>query len=218
VRVVGISVASALVVLALGTSVAAAHGSLQPGVHVDPGSPAAKEYDIPLNQATQLGSGSSSSSSGLQPGVHVDPGSPAAKEYDIPLNQASQLGSGSSSSSSGLQPGVHVDPGSPAAKEYAIPLNQAGASTPSTNGTTSKATLFGVGINPSGSGNSSGLGTSHTKARGGGVQTALPSVVVPGSSGSDGSLLALLGGGVAILVLGSFGGAVLRRSRHSPPT
>jgi hypothetical protein len=207
-----------LVVLALSTSVAAAHGGLQPGVHVDPGSPAAKEYEIPLTQASQLGSGSSSSS-GLQPGVHVDPGSPAAKEYEIPLTQASQLGSGSSSSSSGLQPGVHVDPGSPAAKEYAIPLNQATASKPSSSGS-STTTLFGVGINPSRSGNSGGQGsgTSHTKARGGGVQTALPSVVVPGSSGTDGGLLALLGGGVAILILGSFGGAVLRRSRHSPPT
>jgi hypothetical protein len=36
------------------TSAGAATG-LEPGVHVDPGSPAAKEYALPLNQARQTG-------------------------------------------------------------------------------------------------------------------------------------------------------------------
>ena len=32
-------------------------GALEPGVHVDPGSPAAKEYALPLDQARQTGLG-----------------------------------------------------------------------------------------------------------------------------------------------------------------
>jgi hypothetical protein len=36
------------------------------------------------------------------------------------------------------------------------------------------------------------------------------------SSGSDGSALALIGGGVAILVLGGLGGVVLRHNRRPP--
>jgi hypothetical protein len=51
----------------------------------------------------------------------------------------------------------------------------------------------------------------------------LPSVVVrtarsPGSSNGSGSLLALIGGGLAILVLGGFGGTVLRHSRRPNPS
>ena len=34
------------------------------------------------------------------------------------------------------------------------------------------------------------------------------------SGGGDGSTLALIGGGVAVLVLGGFGGTVLRHSRR----
>jgi hypothetical protein len=34
------------------------------------------------------------------------------------------------------------------------------------------------------------------------------------ASGGSGSLLALLAGGVGIVILGGLGGAVLRRSRH----
>jgi hypothetical protein len=34
------------------------------------------------------------------------------------------------------------------------------------------------------------------------------------SGGGDGSLLALIGGGIAVLILGGFGGTVLRHSRR----
>ena len=44
-------------------------GALEPGVHVDPGSPAAKEYALPLNQARQTGqpSANAAGSSGSEP-------------------------------------------------------------------------------------------------------------------------------------------------------
>jgi hypothetical protein len=143
----------------------------------------------------------------------------------------------SAQAASGVEPGVHVDPGSPAAKEYALPLSQARgtgsppSSAPSTQ-TGSEGTLFGAGIKPPGSGGpprGSGSGAGGRRpgtsvaapAQGGGStsQPPLPQAVLraargQGSSGVDGSTLALLGGAVAILVLGGFGGTVLRHSRR----
>ena len=133
---------------------------------------------------------------------------------------------------SGLEPGVHIDPGSPAAKEYALPLNQArqtGASSPA-GSSAAAAAPFGAGIHPPGG---SGGGPSHRGSAGSDVSPAnasranasearviIPAVVLRSASGraspgGDGSILALLGGGVAILVLGGFGGMVLRRSHRA---
>ncbi len=137
----------------------------------------------------------------------------------------------------GLEPGVHVDPGSPAAKEYALPLNQARqtGAVSSSHERSPEAALFGAGIKPPGSGGSkppaargphpSGSPASG-RASGGGLpagSAALPSVVLrathaQGSPGGDGSVLALLAGGVAIIVLGGFGGTVLRHSRRPTPS
>jgi hypothetical protein len=128
---------------------------------------------------------------------------------------------------SSLEPGVHVDPGSPAAKEYALPLNQArqtggGSSSQSS----SEGALFGAGIKPPSSGSPRGGGgrsDAHTPAGGAvigpGSQTALAEDVLRAaraheSASGDGSILALIGGGVAILVLGGFGGTVLRHVRR----
>src|SRR6266851_1024264 len=59
---VGRGVKVAVVALAIGGSIAPAQAAsgLEPGVHVDPGSPAAKEYALPLNQARQTGATSPS--------------------------------------------------------------------------------------------------------------------------------------------------------------
>jgi hypothetical protein len=61
------SVGGVLVVisLALWPALAQADAGLPPGVHIDPGSPAAKEYVIPLSQARQTGAEGSSSSSAV---------------------------------------------------------------------------------------------------------------------------------------------------------
>ena len=137
-----------------------------------------------------------------------------------------------------LEPGVHADPGSPAAKQYALPLNQArqtGAGPTGHEGSSANVP-FGAGIKPPGAGGSShsGAGAGQSVGRGGasgpnaanssGRQSTLPSAVLRASSsqassaGGDGSILALLGGAVAILILGGFGGALMRRSRQSLPT
>src|SRR5438445_13113075 len=61
VGVAGMSTIGALVVLAAGSSSASARAAadLEPGVHVDPGSPAAKQYALPLGQARRTGAAAS---------------------------------------------------------------------------------------------------------------------------------------------------------------
>src|SRR6476661_5547680 len=130
----------------------------------------------------------------------------------------------------GLEPGVHIDPGSPAAKEYALPLNQARQTGAGSTSGGSSETPFGAGIKPPGSGGaggsgsaphdgrsparspsrSSGQGASESRSHGAaGTAPTLPPAVQravesQNSSGGGGSLPALIGGGVAILVLGAF--------------
>ena len=140
--------------------------------------------------------------------------------------------------SSALEPGVHADPGSPAAKEYALPLTQA-RQTGSPHG----GGLFGAGIGrkPSGPGGSPGgpASTAHrahgrfdgrgsstasggsrlagrpsaSEAADGSLPAAVQSAAHARASSGAGSLLALLGGGVAVLALGALGGTVLRGRR-----
>jgi hypothetical protein len=134
----------------------------------------------------------------------------------------------------GLEPGVHTDPGSPAAKEYALPINQARQTgTAPGHASTGSAALFGAGIKPPGSGGGSGQGSSTNAENalhgvrhdgsGHGASGAAPSHPQPSlpaavlraerspTSSSDSSMLALLGGGAAILVLGAFVGTIMKR-------
>jgi hypothetical protein len=139
----------------------------------------------------------------------------------------------STAPASALEPGVHVDPGSPAAHEYALPLGQArqtGGGSGTSNGSSENGSLFGAGIKPPGGGHGhkGSAGGSRAALKGGAGKGGSPSGAtsatgLPPASivrdardhSSNGSLLALIGGGVAILVLGGFGGAVLRH-RHPP--
>ena len=132
----------------------------------------------------------------------------------------------------GLEPGVHADPGSPASKQYALPLNQArqtGGGPAGREGSSANVP-FGAGIKPPGAGGSShsSAGAGQATSRSGaarpnaantaGRQATIPAAVLRASSsraGGDDSALALLGGGVAILILGAFGGTIMRRSHRS---
>ena len=147
-----------------------------------------------------------------------------------------------------LEPGVHADPGSPAEKQYVLPLNQARGTGGETSSHSSSPRLFGAGIKPPGGGGNTGAGSrSGTQAGSGapagkggnhrhtsgargvrstgaaaGATDPLPDAVLrasrsQGSSG-NGSLFALIGGGLAILVVGAFGGTVLRHSRRPTPS
>src|SRR4051794_1394576 len=146
-----------------------------------------------------------------------------------------------------LEPGVHADPGSPAEKQYVLPLSQARGTGGETSSHSSSPRLFGAGIKPPGGGGNTGAGSrSSTQAGSGapagkgnhrhtsgarGVRSTgapaggaapLPDAILrasrsQGSSG-NGSLFALIGGGLAILVVGAFGGTVLRHSRRPTPS
>jgi hypothetical protein len=61
-RALGVSIIGALAALALSCGTAFGQGAtdLEPGVHADPGSPAAKEYALPLTQARRTGAAPSS--------------------------------------------------------------------------------------------------------------------------------------------------------------
>jgi hypothetical protein len=149
----------------------------------------------------------------------------------VALALAIGLSGVTATASSALEPGVHADPGSPAAKEYALPLAQARQT-----GSPREGGLFGAGIRrmpsrPAGShnGSSGGLALQGRisragKASGGSrlggrrsaseAATSLPAGVENAAraraSSGTGSLLALLGGGVAVLALGALGGTILR--------
>jgi hypothetical protein len=141
----------------------------------------------------------------------------------------------------GLEPGVHVDPGSPAAKQYALPLNQAreigrggGA------GAGASSSLFGAGIGSARSHRSAvAAKVVGSNARGGvgldvrdeplrrsrkGLPSsqstpaslaASPLDIAAHEGSGDGSLLALLGGAIAVLLLGGAAGVAMRRVRRS---
>ena len=139
---------------------------------------------------------------GLEPGVHADPGSPASKQYALPLNQARQTGAGPAGhegSSANVPFGAGIKPPGPGG---------AGRAAASADGTRRGARRGAVGTNSTASSTDSGA--------------PVPAIVREAgsraSSGGDGSLLTLLGGAVVILVLGAFGGTLMRRSHRSLPS
>jgi hypothetical protein len=88
------------------TVTASASGGLEPGVHVDPGSPAAKEYALPLNQARRTGAapGSSETAAGALFGAGIKPpgggtGGPS-RTHSAHGGASSQAAPGDASSSS----------------------------------------------------------------------------------------------------------------------
>ena len=89
-----------LVALVTSPAALAARPSLQSGVHVDPGSPAGKEYQIPLSGARNETAGGAQSGSGNPPlfGVGVTPGGPSAGASD---------GAPAATSDSGLARSAH---------------------------------------------------------------------------------------------------------------
>jgi len=137
----------------------------------------------------------------------------------------------SAQAATGLEPGVHVDPASPAAKEYALPINQARQTGAAPGQTSSGSTaLFGAGIKPPGSGGSGQGGsrgdlTARGERHASGTVSSSPGAPFPAivrqasraqsASSGNRSMLTLLGGGVAILILGAFGGTIMRRN-HRP--
>jgi hypothetical protein len=146
----------------------------------------------------------------------------------------------STQAATGLEPGVHVDPGSPAAKQYVLPLNQAREIGRSSAGASTSPSLFGAGIGSPRSNRSEvaakGVGSnvpvdavlgarekSHRRSRESwqysrGIPVSLdasPLGIAAHEASGEGSPLALLGGGLAVLLLLGAGGFAMRRVRRS---
>jgi hypothetical protein len=153
----------------------------------------------------------------LEPGVHLDPGSPAEKEYVLRLNQARQTGAPAHGEGSG---------------EGSAPNLFGAGITPPSSGGPRGAPSGAAGARSGREGTQNARGGSQTsgtpRARRGSrpashaTSPPLPASVLraarsPDSAG-DGSLLTLIGGGLAILVIGGFGGTVLRHSRRPNPS
>lgn len=151
--------------------------------------------------AMSCSAASAQAATGLEPGVHIDPGSPAAKEYALPLNQARRTG-------------LPRTTGSPAAVPFGAGIHASGGSAPrsSADGSSRHGTV-GSGARP----------LNVSKANGGSRRTdTIPPAILRAAneraaSKGNGSILALVGGGVAILVLGGFGGMIMRRSHRATP-
>ncbi len=140
----------------------------------------------------------------LEPGVHVDPGSPAAKQYALPLNQAREIGhggGGAGASSSGLF-------------GAGIAVARSHRATVAAKGVGSNAPV-GVGLGtreePHRRSRESSPSSQSTPAS---LDASSLSIAAHEGSG-DGSLLALLGGAIAVLLLGGAGGVAMRRVRRS---
>lgn len=123
-----------------------------------------------------------------------------------------------------------VDPGSPAGTEYQLPVDRAreeagsdgGAGGPGNSqdgGTTTRAPLFGSGVESRKSSSAGKSGTESERATVAGVESdATPEKVraeVPASDGGGGALVAVGGGAIGVLLLGGLAGLAWRRRSGS---
>ena len=144
----------------------------------------------------------------LEPGVHADPGSPAEKEYVLPLDQARGTGGEASSPHSST----------PHLFGAGIKPPRGGASGGETGGDAGKTVDKGAAPRAGAKRGAVRASGARGGAAAGGQGSTLPDAVLRASHSQDspgkGSLLVLIGGGIAILVVGAFGGTVLRHSRR----
>ncbi len=144
-RVLRVSVPGALAAFAvscLAAPVPVALG-LEPGVHADPGSPAAKQYALPLNQARQTGAGPAgheSSSAGVPFGAGIKPpGAGGSSHSGAGVKQA--VGRGGASGPGGTS--------NAAGRQLTLPsavLRASSSQTGSAGGDDSILTLLGGGV------------------------------------------------------------------------
>jgi hypothetical protein len=162
----------------------------QSGVHVDPGSPAGKEYQFPVTGARSEAAGGSPQSGSAGPplfGVGVTPA-------------AAATGSTATTSAHSTKAGAAV--------------SRSGAAATGAN----EAPGAGVGSGPgaAGAGAGSGSGAAGSGSSPGGAKPgsvdAIPVAAGTGSGGAGGSgWIPLVAGGLLVLVIGGGGGLALRQ-------
>ncbi len=131
--------------LAAGTSAqpAAPALALEPGVHIDPGSPAAKEYALPVNQARGTGSGGEGSGGSSEKlfGAGIKPPS-SGSSGGRHGGRGGRGGRGTTGVSRSAQQPVAATPAQPTAPRA---VQQAAARSTS-GGSASALVLFGGGV------------------------------------------------------------------------
>lgn len=164
--------------------------ALQPGVHVDPGSPAGKEYQIPITAARGQAAGGSSVGSANPPlfGVGVTPSAGAGDSSPASASAGNSTASGSTGGS----------PASGGAASGSASASSANGSSASSSGARSRSSARQAG-------------SSTAQAAGAPVQSSSdPTATSTGAPGGNG-WIALVGGGLLVLVLGGGGGLALRQ-------
>jgi hypothetical protein len=169
------------------------------------------------------GAGPTGQASALEPGVHVDPGSPAAKQYALPLTQARTTGSGATSAPKHMAGTTHARAthSEPALFGAGIAPGHSASTSARTHASRSGVERRGGSRERRRAGAHSRHGPAMTTRRAASpassAQAAAPAGYANASAhapgGSD-TLLALLGGGVAVLLVGALGGVILRQSHR----
>ena len=148
---VGRSMTGMLLVFALVCSTADAQSGTagNSGVHIDPGSPAAKQYAIPLSQARQIDSGSSSSasSSATAFGAGINPPAPVSSSRSASASRDGRAHRRRSSRVRARKHGKHAATAlTPEAKPPAAVLQAANTQASSGGGDGSTLALLGGGV------------------------------------------------------------------------
>jgi len=141
-------------------------------------------------------------------GVTVDPSSPAGKEYTLPIDQARRDAMPGGTAGTGSQ----ASRPTPAFGEGVRPETAPSGpeSVPRSGGTTDSTPRSARPAQTAASSSARTSTAEQRKQERGGIDRALVKASVGGAGASDGSL-ALLGGGVAVMVLGVSAGLALRR-------
>lgn len=129
-------------------------------------------------------------------------GSPAAKQYALPLNQAREIGRGGADSGASASPLFGAGIGNTRSHRSTVAANGTGPDARAGAGSGAEPRRLPRGGSSSNRSALASLDASHLD-------------IAAHEGAGDGSLLALLGGAIAVLLLGGAGGVAMRRVRRS---
>ncbi|MGO9972094.1 MAG: hypothetical protein ACLP01_04640 [Solirubrobacteraceae bacterium] len=214
--VVACLIGAQMALVAPGVSLAAAPPNPLPsGVHVDPGSPAAKQYAIPLNTARGTPPGSSGSGSTFGQGISHNPASDKSSgTRSTPTSAATPTGGASGS-------------GTPAPGTSGNPTPSSAATGTAHRSSATRSGAHPGSGHPAGSRHGAGTGRAgvvatttaqSTPTRGSLTRTAAPPAEKVLHSGSGSGLIWMLAPAALVLVLGAAGALLSTGRRRSAPS
>ncbi len=209
-RALNACAAGVVVLVAVGLPGGALGKGLPPGVHVDPGSPAGKEYQIPVASARSLSAGQKDGSSGANPPL-----------FGVGVTSARAHSSTTTTAGAAAGGGFGTTAGSGSRTTTAGAAAGGGFGT--TAGSGSRTTTAGAAAG-GGFGTTAGSGSRTTAGRSahrrghrrrsastGSLPTASRSTRADAAQPGGESWLPLVAGGALVLVVGGGGGLGLRR-------